>query len=125
MTLHTRMALCGAFLALAACATGSAFSVHRLLSERQAHQATRVSVVGVLGLRHGLVNLFSRNGRECIGLLTHVEDRDSYAALNGQMVSVSGTLEAEGCGRDGICDEHLCGPAILRDVTVSRGSRLG
>lgn len=123
MTFHSRTALCGAFLAIASCAAGSAFSVHRLLSERQAHQAMRVSVVGVLGLRHGLVNLFSRNGRECIGLLTHVEDRGSYSALNGQTVLVSGILEAEGCGRNGICDEHLCGPAILRDVTVSRRSQ--
>jgi hypothetical protein len=65
-----------------------------------------------------LVNLYSSDRQQCIGLLVTTAQQPRYRQRSGQSVSLSGRLQAQGCGRDGICDEHLCGPAILRDVEL-------
>jgi hypothetical protein len=105
--------------AVASCTTASEYTVRTLIQERSAKDGTYVTVRGVLGLRHGLVNLFSHDREECIGLLTYVDEGARYSRLDGRTVVASGTLQSEGCGREGFCDEHLCGPAILRNVSVT------
>jgi hypothetical protein len=78
-----------------------------------------VTVHGRLQVQeHGLVNLYTANRQLCVGLLVTNRDRPHYRARQGRIVTVSGRLQAEGCGREGICDEHLCGPAILHDMEL-------
>lgn len=96
----------------------SSDSVRRLLAQRESLDGQRVQVRGVLGVDRGIVNLFSADRNNCLGLLTYTRDLDRYIALDGQRVIASGTLDAEGCGRRGVCVERMCGPAILRDVTI-------
>ena len=67
---------------------------------------------------HGLVNLYAADRQQCIGLLVTDRDRPNYRERKGRIVSVIGRLHAQGCGREGLCDDHLCGPAILRDVEL-------
>lgn len=106
-------------LVAASCATNATDPVQALVRERTAQDGNTVRIRGVLRSSHGLFNLYARNSHVCIGLLMRSDDLNRYRALEGKTVSVSGTLHAEGCGRDGICDEHLCGPAVLRNVTIT------
>ena len=112
---------CGLLVALLiqACATQSPDPVRELVSERVSRDGTVVELSGILRSNHGLLNLYARNGRTCVGLLMRNEEIARYQSLAGRMITLSGTLHAEGCGRDGICDEDLCGPAVLGDVRVS------
>ena len=93
--------------------------MHELLANRHALDGSHVEVQGILEVDHGYVNLMARNRQECVGLVTYVEDRARYVALNDHRVAASGIMDAEGCGRNGMCSEHFCGPAILRQVTVT------
>lgn len=102
-------------------APGTALSVKALIDRSAILDRTVVSVRGTLSVaEHGLINLHSRNKDECVGLLLTQADMDKYASWDRRDVLVTGTLESEGCGRDGFCDEHLCGPAILTGVTIRR-----
>jgi len=99
-------------------ATRPGLSVPALVAAAAAQDGTRVTVHGRLHLTHGLINLYSRNRRLCVGLLVPINQVERFRRLAGREVTVSGRVQAEGCGREGICDEHLCGPAILRDVEL-------
>lgn len=77
-----------------------------------------LEVQGVVGSWHRGVNLYSPDRDACIGLLATEAEVLRFRALEGKRATVHGTLEAEGCGRDDICDEHLCGPAVLSSVQL-------
>lgn len=104
----------------AACATvlGGPNTVSLLLDNADSRDGQRVNVGGTLVSSHGLMNLYSSDRRECVGLLITDEQRASYLELEGRDIAVSGVFRAQGCGRDGICDEHLCAPGILVDVSL-------
>jgi hypothetical protein len=115
----TYRGLFAALVGLASCAASSIDPVSALLAERQERDGQRVNVEGVIGIdQHGLANLYSRDRGECVGLLITDQQRRHLASLEGRIAVVSGVIRAEGCGRDSFCDEHLCGPAILTDMTA-------
>jgi hypothetical protein len=89
-----------------------------LVQNRAARNGQQVQLTGLLLVSHRFANLYAQNRRLCIGLIFRAPDENRRQALHGRAVRVSGTVQAEGCGRDGICDERLCGPAILTDVTI-------
>lgn len=105
---------------LVACAATRHDDVILVVEHRKDNDGKVISLSGTLRERSGYYNLFSINGRECVGVLLTDSQKDDYKYLVGRRVTLTGTLEAEGCGRDGICVEHLCGPAIMTSVTVSR-----
>lgn len=109
-------------VALSSCVTGGRDDVYSAIEERAENDGKSVTVRGLLKTNSGYYNLFSSNGKECIGLLLTDSQRQSYKGLVDQKVVVTGNLDAEGCGRDGICVEHICGPTILTDVSVSPAS---
>ena len=108
----------GSILLLGACAGTLADPIHALIRDRSIKDGTHVQVVGRIGVSHGLISLFSIDRKECIGLLVTEAQRKQLIQLDGNLARVSGILEAEGCGREGICVEHLCGPTVLTNVTV-------
>lgn len=110
----------GPFLAIAlmsACVTSSD-PVSDLVRNRASRDGQRVQVTGLFLVSHRYANLYAQNRRLCIGLVLRAPSDGRRQALHGRRVRVSGTVQAEGCGRNGFCDERLCGPAILQDVTV-------
>jgi hypothetical protein len=109
---------------LACCAApGGHLSVHQLLSQSSALDNEEVKLKGRLEVEeHGLINIYSRDGKQCVGLLLSRDQMARYAGFARRQVLVTGRLEKEGCGRDGFCDEHLCGPAVLKDATVEPSS---
>jgi hypothetical protein len=116
---HASTLLLAAGTLLASCVTDEGpGSVSNLLAQRQAVDGQVVTVRGILSARHGLLNLYSRDRQQCVGLLVTDADRLRYAGLDGRPVQATGRMMAEGCGRNGICDERLCGPAVLRDIQV-------
>jgi hypothetical protein len=102
-----------------------ALSVKSLLHRGAGLDRTVVNVRGILSVdEHGLINLYSGDRDVCVGLLLTRAQLARYSTWHGSRALVTGTFESEGCGRDGFCDEHLCGPAILTGVTISSpGSR--
>ncbi|WP_126174528.1 hypothetical protein [Altericroceibacterium xinjiangense] len=94
--------------------------VKRVVADAEVLNGQEVQVHGVIGSWHGGVNLFSPNRHECIGLLAAQTEVLRLRAFEGKRISVRGRLEAQGCGRDGICDEHLCGPAVLSSVRLEK-----
>ena len=106
-------------LATSSCAHDGLDDVYSIMSARAERDGQNVSLRGVLKINNGYYNLFSKDQQECVGLLLTNNQRERFKELAGQQVAVTGTFEAEGCGRDGICVEHICGPAILTNVTVS------
>jgi hypothetical protein len=107
-------ALTGALLACAPAAP----PVARVLSSSAEEDGKRVQVSGIVTPRGNMLNLFSRSGKECIGLLVSDEQKKDLRQFVGRRVVASGILDAQACGRNGVCSEHLCGPAVLRDVTL-------
>jgi hypothetical protein len=107
-------------IGVAGCATTSSTSlpVERAVREASQRNGQLVQVEGFVGSWHNGVNLFSPSRRECIGLLVRDTDVVRFRAIDGRRVTVRGKLEAQGCGYDGICDEHLCGPAVLSLVQL-------
>ena len=101
--------------------TGRRDEVHDLLADRSAFDRRDIELTGILRMDHGVANLYSRDGRECIGLVSSAADQPHYRALDGRRVHVRGKLDAEGCGLRGMCTHQMCGPAIMRDVTVRGG----
>lgn len=89
-----------------------------LLRDRHAHDGEIVRATGTLRNVNGLFNLYTSHRQECLGLLFTDADRERYRTWDGRRVTVSGLMQAEGCGREGVCDGRLCGPAILRRVVV-------
>lgn len=108
-------------LALGACATRVGDDpVGRLLAQSQSLNGQEVQAEGVFRARQGVANLYSRDRRQCIGLLTHDVGAGELASLEGRTVRASGRLMAKGCPKGGSCSEHLCGPAVLYNVRVER-----
>lgn len=95
-------------------------TVQTLSADPYAIDGNEVRVTGIVVMQHGLANLYSEDRQECVGLLITDGQRPMFAAQDNQTVDVIGTMWAEGCGREGICDEHLCGPAVLRDVSIDQ-----
>lgn len=93
-------------------------AVINMVNHRNSFNNMQVSVEGILETRNGFFNIFSRDRQLCIGLLVYNRDIPRYSALVRRRVVATGRLQAEGCGREGVCTEYLCGPAILRDVSI-------
>ena len=115
------IAIFGSFLVVS-CVSG-ADDVYSAIEKRAAQDGETVTVGGTLKTTNGYFNLFSRDQRECIGLLLTDAQREEYRTYVGKRIQARGQLEAEGCGREGICVEHLCGPTILTKVTLSPPSQ--
>lgn len=117
-----REILLTAFVAgfLASCTASHRDDVRLAMANRNNNDGKLVTVSGMLRERSGYYNLFSSDGQECIGVLLTDSQKLNYRSFSGQKVKVAGTLKSEGCGREGICVEHLCGPTIMTGVTVSR-----
>lgn len=118
-TISMVLLLCAA---LSSCATDHRDDVYSAVQARNANDGKSITISGLLKTNSGYYNLFSSDQKECIGLLLTDSQRQAYEGLAGQKVVVTGKLDAEGCGRDGICVEHICGPTILTDVSVSPAS---
>lgn len=96
----------------------SADPVTDLITNRLARNGQRIEVTGLFRVSYRFTNLYAQNRRLCVGLIMRTPDEHVRQALDGHRVRVSGNVQAEGCGREGFCDERLCGPTILTDVTV-------
>lgn len=107
-------------LLLASCAATLQDPVVAVVKGSKENDGKFISLAGVLREKNGFFNLFSKDGEECVGVLLTDQQRNDYRASAGKRVTLTGTLEAEGCGRDGICVEHLCGPTILTNITALR-----
>jgi hypothetical protein len=105
-------------LTIACVAAVHPLSVDDILKLPLDHDGQRVQIEGTLSPRHGFLNLFSQDKKQCVGLLLTPNERGMLGTYSERKVSVSGIFRAEGCGRDGICDEHLCGPGVLTDVSL-------
>jgi hypothetical protein len=106
---------------LSACATDAVVGgdpLAELLGRSQALDGQEVQAEGIFRARQGVANLYSRDGRQCLGLLTHTVSADEMPSLEGRSVRATGRLMAEGCPKGGTCSEHLCGPAVLYNVRV-------
>lgn len=104
--------------AVAGCISSNRPPIARAVDEAELRNSQLVQVQGVVGSWHEGVNLYAPSREECIGLLVTEAELPRLRAQEGKKVTVSGKLEAQGCGRDGICDEHVCGPAILSSVQL-------
>jgi hypothetical protein len=107
-------------VALSGCATNSSesISVRRAVSAAGEHDGQLVRIKGTVVSWHNGINLHSHDGRECIGILASETSIARFRAFEGRGVTLSGRLEAEGCGRKGICDEHVCGPSVLSEAQL-------
>lgn len=111
-----------ACLTASSCATDKQDQVYSVVNARSDNDGKTLTVSGLLKVDNGYYNLFSRDQKECIGLLLTDSQRESYRSLINRRVAATGKFSAEGCGRAGICVEHICGPAILTDVAVAPAS---
>lgn len=102
--------------ALTSCAPTEASTVRQLV-ESGALTGQALTVSGVLKIDHGYYNLHSPDHARCVGLLLTNDQRARYGSLEGARVTVAGRFDAEGCGRNGLCVEDLCGPAVLTDIS--------
>lgn len=109
-----------ATLLLVSCAATLQDEVVSAVARSKENNGKTITISGILKERNGYYNLFSRNGNECVGILLNDQQREEYSPRAGKRVTITGTLEAEGCGRDGICVEHLCGPTIMTSITILR-----
>lgn len=105
---------------LMACATTHQDDIVLAVENRKDNDGKVIILSGTLRESNGYYNLFSKNGQECVGVLLTDGQKEDYKSLVGRRVTLTGTLEAEGCGRDGICVEHICGPTIMTRITASR-----
>lgn len=105
---------------LLSCTTPHHDDVVKAILNRIDNDGNSIVVSGILRRSSSYYNLFSSDGRECIGILLTDRQMSEYSSIVNHRVTVAGTLEAEGCGREGICVEHLCGPTIMTGVTISR-----
>lgn len=94
-------------------------SVDTVLRDAERHNGKHVTIQGFLRSRDGFLNLFSKDAEQCVGLLLTTAERAKFSRFVDRKVSIAGTFQAEACGRDGICDEHLCGPGVLTMVSTS------
>lgn len=108
----------GVSISVAGCFSLNSDGVIGALKDRDRLDGTKVSIVGRLKSSHGYFNIFSKDGKECIGLLMTDEQRIASKALDGRFVTVTGTFESEGCGKKGFCVEHICSPDILEKITI-------
>lgn len=104
---------------LLSCASSKSNNVKMVVESRNQYSNKIVSISGILRERNSFYNLFSNDSQECIGVMLTDSQKELYKNMNGRNVAVRGILKPEGCGREGICVEHLCGPTIVTDVTVS------
>ena len=111
-----------ASLSIVSCALDMKPSVGDILNFATRHNGHQITVRGRISSRHGLLSLFNRSAKQCIGLILTPSERLSFSKYVEREISVTGTFQADGCGRDGVCDEHLCGPGVLTHVTLLSGS---
>lgn len=104
---------------LVSCTTGHTDEVYSAIESRFVNDGKIITVQGILQFNSGYYNIFSEDRKECIGLLLTDRQRQSYKELIDRKAVVTGKLDAEGCGRDGICVEHICGPTILKEASIS------
>lgn len=105
-------------LAISCTSAGQHASVDTVLASATHYDGKRIVVRGVLSSRHGLLNLFTRRAEQCLGLVLTPAERVVLTRYIEHEISLIGIFQAEGCGRDGICDEHLCGPGVLTHVSL-------
>lgn len=105
-------------IALTSCITNLRDEVHSTIESQTENDGQIVTIQGFLKTNNNYYNLFSGDGKVCIGLLLTDTQRQRFQRLVDKRVFVKGRLDAEGCGRRGICVEHICGPTILTDVLV-------
>lgn len=119
MAIMTRLFVSLLVFLLSACSTPPKDEVIEMLDRRLDNDGKTVTVTGILGVYRIYYNLYSKDGQRCIGLLLSDDQRVEYKSSVGKRVTLTGTLEAEGCGRDGICMDSLCSPTIMTHVTKS------
>lgn len=107
-------------VSLISCAVTMQDSVVDTVSRSRQNDGKSITVSGLLREKNGYYNLFSKNNEECVGVLLTDQQKKEFRSSAGKRVALTGTLEAEGCGRDGICVEHLCGPTIMTNITTLR-----
>jgi hypothetical protein len=105
-------------LVISCASAGRHASVDTVLASATHYDGKRITVRGVLSSRHGLLNLFTRRAEQCLGLILTPAERVALTRYVEREISLIGIFHAEGCGRDGICDEHLCGPGVLTHVSL-------
>jgi hypothetical protein len=99
--------------ALASCSSAvSSYNVSSLLSS-DANGISIVSVSGILQYSKGSLNLYSRSGNVCVGILASENELQQFRAFSRKSVTVTGTYDPQGCGENGICDHNLCGPGTM------------
>lgn len=96
----------------------SSNNVSMIVERRLSVDGQIVAIHGLLKEDGGYYNIYSRDGERCVGLLLTDLQRSEYRVHANSEVLVRGVLEAEGCGREGVCVERLCGPAILTGVAL-------
>lgn len=107
-------------MSLISCASTLQDSVVDTVSRSKQNDGKSITVSGFFREKNGYYNLFSKDNDECIGVLLTDQQKNEFRSRSGKRVTITGTLEAEGCGRDGICVEHLCGPTIMTNITALR-----
>lgn len=105
-------------LTIACSPSMKSFSVRDILKLPNRYDGRIIQVQGVISPRHGILNLFTKNKQQCLGLILKPSERAKLIEHSERKISLSGTFQAEGCGRDAICDEHLCGPGVLTNVSL-------
>jgi hypothetical protein len=105
-------------LAIACVPAMQPLSVREVLRSPIQYDGQRIQVRGILSPRHDFLNLFTKDKQQCLGLLLTSNERATLTGYSERKVSLIGSFRAEGCGRDGICDEHLCGPGVLTNVSL-------
>lgn len=101
---------------VAGCVSSFRDNITETISSATSLNGKAVNVTGRLEIRHGLLNIYSLDHKQCIGLILDSDELSSLSPYVGSNVSLLGELVAKGCGSDIICDEHLCGPVNLREV---------
>lgn len=104
---------------LFSCASPKANNVKKTVENIDQYRDKTVSISGILRECNNFYNLFSNDLQECIGVMLTDSQKKLYKNVGDQNVTVRGIMKPQGCGHDGICVEHLCGPTIITDVTVS------
>lgn len=90
-------------------------NVPNLVERRERLSGRQVTSVGYLVANSRSVSLFSEAHTDsvCLGVFVSGDLYHSLQQLDGQWVSVRGTLDAHACD-DGVICPRTCGPAVIR-----------